>query len=642
MGYWEARAIFVELASGGSRDIVGRSSEPFIATNEGEIIPFILPPDENYSSTAYVADINNSRDLAVFTFNFSNIHPSLDSELSYHVSSEQTINIGEILNSDTNRVYSINDLGQIVGVDRNSRMAFLYGNGTVTNLGTLPGGAYSSAYEINNQGQILGVSDSSSGSRAFLYSDGVMQDIIDARLESIYYPFNLDINNLGQIVVTSKDNEPFLYENGTLTNLNDLLNPESIPDDFTLTAARGINDRGQIIAQGKVLGENHGYLLNPTFLPIAGDSYINIGNISTYGDSVLLEGGEISLLGETVTTRGGSLTFDGVTTVDSSSDFLTLNSSVNEDDTVGGDITFTDTLDSVSAGSQNLIIKSGKGNLLFEQAVGSNNPFLDFKVDGANTVTANGDIISDRLIRINSKEDLTAQNITSNNGKVKLTSEQKSITTLDITSGSEDGDNIILRAFEEVNTVNLNAHELGKIEIISGEILEDESIVVGNVVTGSIEGKKLNVLGTGSFNTTDDITAYDGKVKITTLGDIITNNITANNGNVRLTSEQKSITTQDITTGIEGGNIILEALEGVTTANLNAYELGKVNIKSGEVGEDDSVIVGDILTGSITGKKLNVLGTDSFTATGDIIAHDGKVKITTLGDILYQILLNML
>jgi probable HAF family extracellular repeat protein len=88
--------------------------------------------------------------------------------------------------------------------------AFLwtYGSATALDLGTLPGDAFSEAFAINSQGQIVGVSfGGASGSRAFLYQDGVMLDF-----NTLVGPANLDvfqsaqdINDAGQITGRVRD-----------------------------------------------------------------------------------------------------------------------------------------------------------------------------------------------------------------------------------------------------------------------------------------------------------------------------------------------------------------------------------------------------------------------------------------------------
>ena len=102
----------------------------------------------------------------------------------------------------------------------------MYKNGVMLNLGTLAGsnGMTSTALGVNDQDQVVGNSLTAGFEQhAFLYSNGVMQD------------------------------------------LNNLLVPGS---QVTLFSATGINDHGQIIADGdNALGQQHAFLLTPQSVP---------------------------------------------------------------------------------------------------------------------------------------------------------------------------------------------------------------------------------------------------------------------------------------------------------------------------------------------------------------------------------------
>jgi probable HAF family extracellular repeat protein len=81
--------------------------------------------------------------------------------------------------------YSINDLGHIVGSgtieaiggDLYPRRALLYADGVLQNLGSLAPDAYSTAFDINNLGQVVGAADTADGLHGFLYEDGTMLDL---------------------------------------------------------------------------------------------------------------------------------------------------------------------------------------------------------------------------------------------------------------------------------------------------------------------------------------------------------------------------------------------------------------------------------------------------------------------------------
>ena len=106
-------------------------------------------------------------------------------------------------------------------------MPFLYSGTSITDLNTL-GGAVSLAYAINNNGQIVGALQTAGNGTidAFLYtiSSGQMTD-----LSTLYGGSSeaYGINDHGQIVGTS-DGSAFLDSNGTMTDLNNLLD-SSVP-----------------------------------------------------------------------------------------------------------------------------------------------------------------------------------------------------------------------------------------------------------------------------------------------------------------------------------------------------------------------------------------------------------------------------
>jgi probable HAF family extracellular repeat protein len=86
---------------------------------------------------------------------------------------------------DRSDAFGINDAGQVVGTSLvtgvggapNTWRAFEYSGGTLNELGI--GGAFSIARDINNAGQVAGewVPSSDVGSHAFVYKDGIVQDL---------------------------------------------------------------------------------------------------------------------------------------------------------------------------------------------------------------------------------------------------------------------------------------------------------------------------------------------------------------------------------------------------------------------------------------------------------------------------------
>ena len=152
------------------------------------------------------------------------------------------VNLGS-LSSNSSHADGINDLGQVVGycyTDSWDKRAFLYSDGTMEDLGTL-GGSEAYARDINNAGQVVGEATDSDGNwHAFLWTAGTgMQDLATlGGQSSVAYA----INELGQVVGYSEIdgvNHAFLYDNGVMTDLGTF--------DYYQSGAFDINDQSQIV-----------------------------------------------------------------------------------------------------------------------------------------------------------------------------------------------------------------------------------------------------------------------------------------------------------------------------------------------------------------------------------------------------------
>jgi probable HAF family extracellular repeat protein len=268
----------------------GRSGSAFAINNNGQIAGSLLSPTgKKYPHAALYNSATNGTDLGT-------------------------------LGGDMSIAIDINDSGQIVGWAENSlinNQAFLYDHGTMLNLGTL-GGDSSEALAVNDKGDVVGysgVSPTRPGSRhAFLYTNGSMTDI----QTSSYFFFGTgdsearDINESGQVVGTtfqcaagctqgysvafvfddgivtalptlggassyayaindhsqvvghsylqSGSYHAFIYENGSMADLNSLIDPSL---GWDLRFAQDINNNGQIVGYGLIGGQGHTFLLTP-------------------------------------------------------------------------------------------------------------------------------------------------------------------------------------------------------------------------------------------------------------------------------------------------------------------------------------------------------------------------------------------
>ena len=166
------------------------------------------------------------------------------------------------------QAWDINDRGQIVGCSGpafGQEHAALWYKGTVTDLGLI-GGDWAEAIVINDRGQVAGMAQIASGdSHPFFWEKGAMSDL--GVLGDDVFGAALDINNKGQIVGASgasiidvTTSRAVLWANGVIVDLQ-----TRIPADtgWTLLAAAGINERGQITGYGIHDGQYRAFLLTP-------------------------------------------------------------------------------------------------------------------------------------------------------------------------------------------------------------------------------------------------------------------------------------------------------------------------------------------------------------------------------------------
>jgi probable HAF family extracellular repeat protein len=167
--------------------------------------------------------------------------------------------LGTLPEGQASSANGINDAGQVTGGSfvgpptppELAFHAFLYSAGSMTDLGTL-GGQYSVGQAINNSGQVVGWAGTADFgvAHAFLYSAGAgMIDL--GTLAGLGSSLAYSINDAGQAVGESeaagRSSHAFLYQDGSLIDLNTLIDPAA---GWTLLAATAINDQRQIAAVG--------------------------------------------------------------------------------------------------------------------------------------------------------------------------------------------------------------------------------------------------------------------------------------------------------------------------------------------------------------------------------------------------------
>lgn len=180
--------------------------------------------------------------------------------------------LGALLNGGYSWGLAINDRGQVTGSASAANgwdHAFISDGATMTDLGTL-GGPSSQGIAINASGQVTGYADAANNvSHAFI-SNGTTLIDLGTLSGSSGYSMGKAINVRGQITGSSLSLEvgqlprAFIYTNNKMTDLNTLVSSDA-QALYTLTDAVGINDRGQIVANGYLNSSQaqHAFLLNP-------------------------------------------------------------------------------------------------------------------------------------------------------------------------------------------------------------------------------------------------------------------------------------------------------------------------------------------------------------------------------------------
>jgi probable HAF family extracellular repeat protein len=197
-------------------------------------------------------------------------------------------------------VQGINNAGQAVGFLQRvvskpaayKTYAVLWDTKGTTLLGSLPGAAgQSQAVSINNTGCILGVATFGSAAvvkyaqklmagkkpstepnlsfGGFLWDKGTLTALVTPEKPAIgidvskgYLPraINDDRVVVGRATDFSGGDAAFIWHSSKMIALNTLIPEES---GWTLTDAKGLNNLGQIVGQGKYNGQSHAFLLTP-------------------------------------------------------------------------------------------------------------------------------------------------------------------------------------------------------------------------------------------------------------------------------------------------------------------------------------------------------------------------------------------
>lgn len=158
----------------------------------------------------------------------------------------------------------INDQDQVSGllISSTATHAALFSGGTITDLGVLPNGANSYATSINDAAQIAGYGDTGqpSSTVAIVWANGHATAL--GTLPGDQQSYAYSINGAGMVVGVSVNasgqSRAFLYQNGSMEDLNTLLPPGS---GWQLCSAASVSSSGDIVGTGLYNGTPAGFLL---------------------------------------------------------------------------------------------------------------------------------------------------------------------------------------------------------------------------------------------------------------------------------------------------------------------------------------------------------------------------------------------
>jgi filamentous hemagglutinin family protein len=418
------------------------------------------------------------------------------------------------------------------------------------------------------------------------FQNGFSQIIIGGanRSGAITLANNVTFND--PVVLRSPTNSGSITTTGyTLTGIDDA----TIQLDANQDIVTGdiINPGGEIILtsnNGSI--DTHRGILNTSAATGDGGTItltanrINPGSINTSAGSG--SGGNISLNGTvTLTQPDTTFTTTGMT--------------------VGGNIIFNDTLNGVTANTQNLTLNSGTGNITFEDSVGNTVNLADLSINSTGITQFKASVMVQSLttdaggmtqirgnVITNGESGQTYRDDVTLIGDIELTGDE-----INFFGDVAGNGNLTLQPFNpsqaialngttDTNTEQLdlsardiNALQQGFESITIGGNNSSGAITLADDVTFNDSVTWRSPLGDGSINTTGFTLTGNGEIRLLANQDIITGNITNPGAAVTLRSLSGTINTTGGTIDTrsrigKGGAIALNAANSITIGDFDA------------------------------------------------------------------------
>lgn len=249
-----------QLGSGGQASAIndaGVAVGTVFTASGPSVVQWSLGQTTSLGISGYGTAINNQGQVAG-----GYIRP--DGQLHAFTWTNETLADLGTLGGSSSSAYGINTSGQVAGSSMmagGTFHAFFSSNGSLQDLGTL-GGANSYGMALNAAGQIVGSAQNAQGYSTAFKWDG--QHMVGLGTLGGSQSYGYGINSAGDVVGYSWTADGvthgFVAIDGVMLDLNSLL---PLGADWTIDAAYGINDAGQIIADATRNGQHFAVELNP-------------------------------------------------------------------------------------------------------------------------------------------------------------------------------------------------------------------------------------------------------------------------------------------------------------------------------------------------------------------------------------------
>ncbi|GEM_PF-2177645 len=291
----------------GGVSYVDNIMRPFLYDGTGLIDLAALDPVVQGSS---VLGLNNQNDILLYGFSFDTGSQSF--VIKNYLYDGSSFTMPSTIVGGNALAFGLSDTGGLTGAwttESGNSLAFRHdANGTVL-LPTLGGTGMSVGESINSSGWVTGYSTDLSGNGIAFLSDGTQTFNLGTLLSdpgsvapgaAFFHSAGFAINDQGIVGGHSlydgggTDTHGFVYRDGTMYDLNDLIDQES---GWVITQVSDINEFGQIVGTGLYNGEQRGFVLTPFDAEVIGQSMDNplmptvtIGNEFTFSANVEVVG----------------------------------------------------------------------------------------------------------------------------------------------------------------------------------------------------------------------------------------------------------------------------------------------------------------------------------------------------------------